>query len=462
VIRILYSLLLIVLAPFLLGWMGLRARRAGGRWQVLGRERFGRYGAASTLLPGAIWVHAVSLGETRASTPLVQALLARGHPVLLTHLTASGRAEGARAFASEIAQGRLQQAWLPYDFPGATRRFLQHFKPVLGVLVEREVWPNLVHSARRQRVPLVLASARMSAASLRRTMRLHALLGPAYAGLARTYAQTLKDARRLEQAGATSVIVSGNFKFDLQQDAEQIRRGAAFGHALGRRTVIIASTREGEDELFIRQIRQQLDRLRDQGLECDRPVLFILVPRHPQRFESASRLLQAHGLRFVRRTGLQALGEGCSSMLAACRDVDVILGDTLGEMAWYYASSQVAIVGGSFAALGGQNFIEASALGCPVLVGPHTAHFEQAVADALLAGAIARAADPAQAVRQALLWLDEPAELNHMGQAARHWVGQHSGAVQRVLDGIEDLLQNTRTPYAVPAQPGDLGQQGSV
>ncbi|MFA7438642.1 3-deoxy-D-manno-octulosonic acid transferase [Castellaniella sp.] len=459
-IRILYSVLLTILAPFLLAWMGLRARRAGGRWQVLGRERFGRYPAPGLLPPGAIWVHAVSLGETRAAIPLVRALLARGYTVLLTHLTASGRAEGARVFAAELAEGRMQQAWLPYDFPGATRRFLQYFRPVLGVLIERELWPNLMHAARCQQVPMMLASARMSAASLRRTMRVHALLGPAYASLARTYAQTLKDARRLEQAGATAVSVSGNFKFDLQQDAEQIRRGAAFGHALGRRIVIIASTREGEDERFVRQIRHQLDRTRDQCLECDPQVLFILVPRHPQRFESAARLLQSEGLNFVRRTALQSLGEGCSSMLAACRDVDVILGDTLGEMAWYYACSQVAIVGGSFAPLGGQNFIEASALGCPVLVGPHTAHFEQAVADALQAGAIARAADPAHAVRQALQWLDEPTELNHMGQAARHWVGQHSGAVQRVLDGIEDLLQQRAVPRPAWVPRQGLGPQG--
>lgn len=440
-IRVLYSWLLLLLSPILLGWMGLRARRAGGQWQVLGRERFGRYPQPSRLSAGAIWVHAVSLGETRAAIPLVQALLARGHPVLLTHLTATGRAEGARAFADPIQKQRLQQAWLPHDFPGATRRFLRHFKPVLGVLIERELWPNLVWAARRAGMPLVLANARMSAASLRRTRRLDALLGPLYASLAHVYAQTLKDARRLEQAGAVSVSVSGNFKFDVQQDAALVARGRDFAHRLGRPIVVIASTREGEDARFVPQIRHQLEQARSRTLESEPPVLFMLVPRHPQRFDAAAELLQAAGLRHVRRTRLRELGEGCSSMLEACRDTDVVLGDTLGEMAWYYACSQVAIVGGSFAPLGGQNFIEASALGCPVVVGPHTAHFEQAVADALQAGAIARAADPSQALRQAMAWVDDRAECHRVGQAARHWVGQHAGAVQRVINGIEDRLR---------------------
>ena len=165
----------------------------------------------------------------------------------------------------------------------------------------------------------------------------------------------------------------------------------------------------------------------------------MLVPRHPQRFEEAAALLQAAGLSCVRRSRLLALGDGSSPAIDACRDAAVILGDTLGEMAWYYACAQVAIVGGSFAPLGGQNFIEASAQGRPVLVGPHTKNFEQAVGDALAAGAIARAADPGQAVRQALRWLDDPAVMHRMGEAARDWVRQHAGAVDRVVDGIEAL-----------------------
>jgi len=445
--RILYSWLLRLLSPLLLGWMALRARRAGGKWSVLGAARFGFY-RQDEGDPGAVWIHAVSLGEARAAHPLIRLLLDRGHRVLLTHLTATGRAEGQRVYAAELASGQLRQDWLPYDFPGATRRFMRHHRPAVGVLIEREVWPNLVHAAVRARVPLVLASARMSEASLRVTLRLGALLRPAYGALSRTYAQSLADAGRLERAGARQVAVSGNFKFDLWPDQERMDRGAGFAARLSRRIVVIASTREGEDAPFVEAIRRELEQRRTRGDDSDRPLLFILVPRHPERFDAAADLLRAAGLPHVRRTRLLELGGDGSTAIEACRDVTVILGDTLGEMAWYYACAQVAIVGGSFAPLGGQNFIEASAQGRPVLVGPHTANFEQAVGDALAAGAVARAADPAQAVRQALRWLDDPAGLGRMGEVARDWVRQHAGAVTRVADGIEDLL--ARTPRQQP------------
>jgi 3-deoxy-D-manno-octulosonic-acid transferase len=175
------------------------------------------------------------------------------------------------------------------------------------------------------------------------------------------------------------------------------------------------------------------------GAESAAPLLFMLIPRHPQRFEQAAGQLQSAGLPFVRRTRLLDLGDGGSSALAACREAAVVLGDTLGEMPWYYAGSQVAIVGGGFAPLGGQNFIEASALGCPVVVGPHKANFQQAVADAHAAGANAQAADPEQALRQALRWLDDPALAAQVGRAGHDWVRQHAGAVARVMNGIEDL-----------------------
>ena len=437
--RLLYSLLLCLLSPLLLGWMALRARRAGGHWAVLDATRFGCYGHAAAE-PGVLWVHAVSLGETRAAHPLLRALLDRGYRVLLTHLTATGRAEGERMYAAELADGRLRQAWLPYDFPGATRRFMRHYQPTAGVLIEREVWPNLVHAAARAGVPLVLASARMSAASLRGTLRLETLFRPAYGALTRTYAQSLDDARRLEKAGARQVVVSGNFKFDLQLDTARIARGQDFAARLGRRVVVIASTREGEDAPFIEASRQVLEQRRVRGDDTGQPLLFVLVPRHPQRFDEAAALLQAAGVSHVRRSRLLELGGDSSPAVEACQDAAVILGDTLGEMAWYYACAQVAIVGGSFAPLGGQNFIEASAQGRPVLVGPHTENFEQAVGDALAAGAIARVADPGQAVRQALRWLDDPATLHRMGEGARDWVRQHAGAVGRVVDGIEALL----------------------
>lgn len=448
--RYLYSLLLMVLSPVLLCWMGLRARRAGGKWAVLGASRFGRYGN-QPVQTGAIWIHAVSLGETRAAHPLIRALLDLGYSVLLTHLTATGRAEGQRAYMDEITAGRVQQAWLPYDFPGATRRFFRHYQPALGVLIERELWPNLVHAATQAGVPLVLASARLSDAALYRTLRVGNLMTQAYGQLARVYAQSLADAQRLEQLGVQGVSVSGNFKFDLPLDADKAARGRAFAGQLGRQVVAIASTREGEDAWFIDAIKRQRPRQGD-GIETSLPVLFMLIPRHPQRFDQAADQLRAAGLAFVRRTELLSLGDDSSSAVAACKKADVVLGDTLGEMPWYYAACDVAIVGGSFAPLGGQNFIEASALGCPVIVGPHVAHFEQAVADARAAGAAMQVEDAGRAVRQALMWLDQPAERHQASEAGRHWVTQHTGAVSRVVHGIQSLLA-ARQP--VPDQSTD-------
>ncbi|MDN5843051.1 MAG: 3-deoxy-D-manno-octulosonic acid transferase [Alcaligenaceae bacterium] len=437
--RFIYTLLIRLLAPVLLLWMAVRARRAGGEWGVCSAARFGRYRSPpSTRSP--IWVHAVSLGETRAAQPLLRALLDQGHDVLLTHMTATGREEGLRAFAADIASGRLAQAWLPYDFPGSVRRFLAHFQPRAIVLIEREVWPNLINAAWRARLPVFLVSARMSDASLRQNLRMGSVLRQAYGRLTGVYAQSLQDAQRLELAGATAVRVSGNFKFDVRMDAEKVRRGRVFAEKLGRTVIAIASTREGEDQLFIEALKHYTERARAQGSERYEQVLFYLIPRHPARFDEAAAQLEAAGLSCVRRTHLIALGDGGSSALAACRNVTVLLGDTLGEMPWYYAGSRVAIVGGSFEPLGGQNFIEASALGVPVLVGLHTQHFEQAVFDASRAGAIERVPSADLAVQRALEWVEDPAHLAQMGAAAEHWVQQHTGAVQRVVEGLNKVL----------------------
>lgn len=438
--RFTYSLLLRCLAPVLLGWMALRARRAGGHWGVMSRERFGRYRQASTLRK-PVWVHAVSLGETRAALPLLRALLARGDQVLLTHLTVTGRDEGARAFAREIQEGRLVQQWLPYDFPGATARFLQCYDPAVGILIEREVWPNLLAAARRRSLPMMLVSARFSDQALRTSLRAGRLFQEAYAGLSAVYAQTLQDAQRLEQAGARAVRVSGNFKFDISLAAEQVARGKEFAALLGRRILTIASTREGEDEMFIQAIQKQVRRMRMQGVEPREGVMFRLVPRHPERFEAAAQMLDEAGLPFIRRSAILAAGDCSSTAVGEARDAVVLLGDTVGEMVRHYASSQVAIIGGSFAPHGGQNLIEACAVGVPVIVGPHTWNFDQAVNDAIHEGAALRVQSAEAAVQAALQLLGEPRRLTQMSEAGEDWVRKHTGAVQRVMDGYLALCK---------------------
>lgn len=432
--RIAYTLLIRGLSPFLLGWMALRARRAGGQWEVMSGERFGRYPAASTLR-APVWVHAVSLGETRAAQPLIRALLDRGDTVLLTHFTVTGRQEGGRAFASEIAQGRLVQQWLPYDLPGAVSRFLDHYRPVAGILIEREVWPNLLAAARKRKLPMILASARFSDQALRNALRAGAVMQEAYAGLTAVYAQTLQDAQRLEQVGAVAVRVSGNFKFDVSIPAEQVAKGREFAAALDRRVLTIASTREGEDEMFIQALQKQIRRARAQGHELTDAVVFRLVPRHPQRFEAAAQMLADAGLPFIRRSEIVEAGDCSAGAVKAARGATVMLGDTVGEMVRHYASSQVAIVAGSFAHHGGQNLIEACAVGVPVIVGPHTWNFEQAVNDAIHEGAALRAPTAEAALQLALQLMDDPRRLAQMREAGEDWVRKHAGAVQRVMDG---------------------------
>lgn len=438
--RFIYTLLLYLMSPFLLGWMALRARRVGGRWQVFGPARFGHYRHPA---PATIhtWVHAASLGEMRAAQPLVRALLDEGKTVLLTHLTYTGRAEGERIFAAAILQGQLIQQWLPYDFPGSVRRFYKYYRPQVGVLIEREVWPNLLMAARRQRIPMVLASARFSARSLRQAVRIGNLMRAAYRSFTAVYAQSLRDAQRLEIIGARAVRVSGNFKFDVKNPIKQIESGQRFARRLGRKIIVIASTREGEEQLFARALHRYIDEEREQDLNPEQRTLFYLIPRHPQRFDEVDAWVNEQGWSTVRRSELLALGDGTRSSIERCRDVEVVLGDTLGELPWYYAQASIAIVGGSFGPFGGQNFIEACAAGVPVIVGPHTRNFEQAVQDALAEQAILQAANAPTAIKEAGRLLHESAERTQLADSGLHWMQKHRGSVQRVLTGINEILE---------------------
>jgi len=428
-----YTLLLRFLAPALWVYMALRARRAGGDWQIFSAERFGSYpmpwdGEAP------IWVHAVSLGETRAVQSLIVHLISRGERVLLTHMTPTGRAEGARIFASEIASGQLRQQWIPYDFPAATRKFMRHYRPRLGLLIEREVWPNLIEQAQREAVPMLLVSARLSEKSQKQVERIDkvflSLMRDTYANLDLTLAQTEQDARRLYAVGAHNIRVVGNVKFDVSLPIVAVDAGRAWRASLNRTVVAIASTREGEDALFVSAMQKQ-----------ETAALFLLIPRHPQRFEAAAQLLGQAGIPFVRWSALRQEARVAQTL----PEMKVILCDTIGEMPFFYAASDVAIVAGSFAPWGGQNLIEACAVGTPVIVGPHTYNFAQAVEDAVQTGAATQIEHSEQgdaayrAVALALRWLQDQANLNIRSRVAREWVAQHTGATARILQEITDF-----------------------
>lgn len=427
--RTVYTLLLRLLAPLLWLWMALRARKAGGKWAIFSGPRFGLADPSTqeTLDSGGVWIHAVSLGETRAAQPLIQALLDAGERLLLTHTTPTGRAEGCRLFAAAIASGQLRQTWLPYDFPGATRRFMRRYQPRIGMLVEREVWPNLLEQARVADIPIVLVSARFSASSLRQARWLSRALKQAYGSLRMTLAQTADDAARLLEIGARDVRVVGNLKFDLTLPAGQLTAGRAWREALGRPVIAIASTREGEDAPFLDLI------VADSPCVPAQPF-YLLIPRHPQRFDAAAALLAGRNLPYERRSQLAAASPNPQSR--------VMLGDTLGEMAFYYAAADVVIVGGGFAPLGGQNLIEACAAGAAVIVGPHMHNFEQATRDAVAAGAALQVANAAEAMQLMSDLLSDDHRRIAMRNAALSWTAGHTGATARIMYALAPWLKN--------------------
>jgi 3-deoxy-D-manno-octulosonic-acid transferase len=414
-----YSALLTLLTPAYLLRLWWRGRAEPLYRQALG-ERLGHYDTPASR--GWVWLHAVSLGEARAAGPLIDALRRR-HPalrLLLTHGTATGRAAGQAL----LRDGDVQ-AWLPFDTRGAVQRFLLHHQPAIGVLMETEVWPNLLAAAQAQDLVMVLANARLSERSLRKGRRFEALIRPAVASLAAVLAQTEADAQRLRAIGAREVRVMGNLKYDLTPDAAQRAQGRAWRDAQApRRVVLAASSREGEEGALLACWAMQPQ---------PRPLLLI-VPRHPQRFDAVEALVRAAGLTCLRRSGW------AEAPPPEAQQADVWLGDSMGEMALYFAAAQVALLGGSFAPLGGQNLIEAAACGCPVVMGPHTFNFKQAAELALAAGAALRVADIEAGVAAALRLLNDAPRCDAAVAHSLAFAASHRGAAECMAGRIEALM----------------------
>ena len=434
----LYSLLMWCAQPLLRRKLARRAAQEPGYLEAV-EERFGRYTQPVETSSELVWVHAVSMGETRAAAVLLKALRER-HPglrILLTHGTATGRAEGVA-----LLQPGDVQVWQPWDSPGAVARFFAHFKPRLGLLMETEIWPNLVAAAKARGMPLVLVNGRLSEKSLRQALRMSPLSIPAYAALSAVYAQTDDDARRFRQAGAVVGGVFGNIKFDASLDDAQQEKGKAWRRALALPVMMFASSREGEEEQFLSQLKAMAESehatAADVPQETGSRFRILLVPRHPQRFNEVEALVRQHGLRVSRRSGW---ADDARGPLGDALEADVWLGDSLGEMALYYAMSDVALLGGSFAPLGGQNLIEAAASGCPVVMGPHTFNFTEAAELAVEAGAAKRVVDMEQGVRTARKWMDRPDAHAAAVAAGLAFADRNRGATARTLDALESLVK---------------------
>jgi 3-deoxy-D-manno-octulosonic-acid transferase len=446
----LYSLLIYCAVPFAFAavlWRGLRDRR---HWRALG-ERFG-WGRRLNSAP-SIWLHAVSLGEMSAAAPLLRALRLKypQYPLVLTTATLTGRARAAGLFGDGA-----EVRFLPYDTPGAVARFLDRIRPCLAIIVETELWPNLFAECERRGVPLVLASARLSAKSVARYRRLGNLFRGVFSAVSLVAAQTVEDAERFIAIGAQSARtrVVGNIKFDVSLGAEVIDKGRALRVSFGaaRPTWIAGSTHAGEEE----QVLAAHETLRG-GLP---DALLLLVPRHPDRFEAVADLLSRRQLRFTRRSGAgggsngtsggnggtSGGGSGCGPIGAA----QVVLVDTVGELESLYASADAAFVGGSLVPIGGHNLLEPAALGLPVLTGPH--HFNgKDIARLMLDQGAALQVGNAQELAAALArLLADPQERRRIGAIGRHIVESNRGSVARLLELIEPWL-TAPAPSPLPA-----------
>lgn len=414
--RCLYSVGLALATPLVCLYLLYRSIRQPAyrrHWS----ERFGFYGRSRPDRK-LIWIHAVSVGETQAAGPLVEAI-SRALPsyaILLTHMTPTGRATSAALFGE-----RIECAYIAYDYPWAVRRFLAHFKPSLGILLETEVWPNLLAATERALVPVMLINARLSERSYRKASRFGQLLRPAWGALCEVLAQSDADALRLRRLGAQHVLVTGNLKFDVTPPPAQLALGEEFIRRLsGRPVLLLASTREGEESLL-------LDAL--EHVDLPPSTVVVMVPRHPQRFEEVAALIADRGLSFERRSDNRAAIQA-----------RVWLGDSMGEMFAYYRTATVAYVGGGLLPFGTHNLIEPCAVGCPILLGPYTYNFEQAATDAIEAGAALRVHHAVELMQRAAEVLGDTELRAQMAHNAMRFALAHRGATARAMVRVEAIL----------------------
>lgn len=422
-----------ILSPLLRAWDGWRALRQP-IYRPHRSERWARQLPVAPTGKPLIWIHAVSVGETQACAPLLKAILKQypQHAVLLTHMTPTGRATGRELFAAELAAQRVLQCYLPYDIQGLPEQFLQHFRPQLGILMETEVWPQLIAACAVAGCPVGLANGRLSERSLRKALRFERLARSTYAQLSWLAAQSPADAQRFAQLSERPITVLGNLKFDAQPNEAQLQAGRAFKLEVQNQTqnqvqaevqaeaqnkpprqiITLASTREGEELALLQSIVPWLN-------AQAQPPLLMLVPRHPKRSAEIAQILTRLGLSFSQRSAQQAI----------LPSTQVVLGDTLGEMWFYYGASDIAVVGGGWAALGGQNLIEPCIAGCAVIVGPHMFNFAAATQAALDCGAVIQcsgiegltaALDQAQSDHTALCAAGQTFAQAHTGSTARH------------------------------------------
>lgn len=422
--RTLYTVLFYLGLPLVAIRLWLRARKAPAYAKRIG-ERFTL--GMPTLQPGGIWVHAVSVGESIAAAPMIRALLER-HPALpitVTCMTPTGSERIQALFANEP---RIQHCYLPYDLPCAAARFLDRVQPKLAVIMETELWPNHIHQCAKRGIPVALANGRLSERSARGYGRFSKLTAPMLAQMSLFAIQTEAEAQRFRDLGARpqTVEVTGSIKFDLTIDPQLLQRAAELRsqwQAQDRPVWIAASTHEGEDEVLLDAHRRLLSSHPD--------ALLILVPRHPERFNSVFELCQREGFATVRRsTGANVDAQ-----------TSVLLGDTMGELLFLYALADSAFVGGSLVPNGGHNLLEPAALAKPVLSGPHLFNFLDIAAQMREAGALVEVDDAEGLAIEVQRLFELPRDAQRMAEAGLAVMRRNQGALQRLLDSLGRLIK---------------------
>ena len=421
-----YAVLWIVGLPFVLFYLWRRGRKDS----LYSAHLAERFGVHRPLPPGAIWVHAVSLGEIRSAVPMIRTLLDRGDHILTTHFTPAGRREAERVFAADIAAGRMRVAWVPFEFSFAYRRFFKTFAPKCGLVMEIEIWPRMILAARHKRVPLYMCNAQYPSKSYARDKRT-GLRGLVMRGFAGALVKSEIQAQRFASVGVAPIRVTGELRFDQPIPTHLLAAGLAARDWVGakaRRVVTIASAVEGEDDVYIAAILG----LRAAHLAKGLPMpLVVYVPRKPERFDEVSVLLAATGLMVGKRS---VLLDANFAPLGNPPQIDVLLGDSLGEMYAYLAMADTVIVGGGFTPKGAHNIIEPLALRKPVLTGPETWTIEFPFVEAETAG-VARSVPDGAALLAALLDGDatDPAAIEAFFDA-------YSGATTRTIAALDHLL----------------------
>ena len=431
-----------VLLPVVLLRLWWRGRKDPGYRQSIAE----RFGFGLHIRPGAIWIHAVSVGETRAAQPLIEAYLQQGKSILLTCMTPNGRRTGAAIFTEAIAQSRLQQVYLPYDLCWSVERFLKVAKPEMGLFMETEAWPTIVFRAAEIKLPVFLINARLSERSARRVARFGAAGRSLFQAFAGILAQTELDTGRYRALGVKQCEVVGNLKFDVMLCPDQVKRGLAWHAHLeknNRLVVCAASTREGEEAIILEAWQAVLqihaEELTSASISTPPPLLCI-VPRHPERFAEVAELIRASGLTVLQRSEMDLDAADLPNRIDL--KTAVVLGDSMGEMPLYYCASDLVVMGGSLMPLGGQNLIEACAAGCPVILGEHTFNFQQASQDAVDCGAAIRVgghgslvAELANAMSRIL---QDIGRRQAMREAALRFAAHYRGATTRIMAALQN------------------------